>query len=106
MTIDMLVSFHLHFHHYCHMVIVPNDLYVYKRPIYYFYIFVCSGGGCKHNMWTTPDPCLVLSESDSKLYNNFEFFDEKYYKYLSNIFIYKAKHLMMTKKIPRKVYII
>jgi hypothetical protein len=57
-------------------------------------------------MWTTPDPCLVLSESDSKLYNNFEFFDEKYYKYLSNIFIYKAKHLMMTKKIPRKVYII
>ena len=29
--------------------------------------------GCKHSFvkWTTPDPCIVLSESDSKLYTNF-----------------------------------
>ena len=27
--------------------------------------------------WTCPDPCLVLSESDSKLYTNFEFCEEK-----------------------------
>ena len=27
--------------------------------------------------WTTPNPCLVSSESDSKLYTNFEFCEEK-----------------------------
>jgi hypothetical protein len=27
--------------------------------------------------WIAPDPCLVLSESDSKLYSNFELCEEK-----------------------------
>ena len=27
--------------------------------------------------WTTLDPCTGLSESDSKLYTNFEFCEEK-----------------------------
>ena len=27
--------------------------------------------------WTNLDPCLMLSESDSKLYTNFEFGEEK-----------------------------
>jgi hypothetical protein len=27
--------------------------------------------------WTTPDPCLMFSESDSKLNTNFEFCEEK-----------------------------
>ena len=27
--------------------------------------------------WTTLDPCLVFSESDSKLYTSFEFCEEK-----------------------------
>ena len=27
--------------------------------------------------WTSPNPYLVWSESDSKLYNNFEFCEEK-----------------------------
>ena len=27
--------------------------------------------------WTTPHPCLGLSEGDSKLYTNFDFCEEK-----------------------------
>ena len=55
--------------------------------------------------WTAPDPCLVLSESDSILCLNFEFCEEKTHRHSKNILIYKAKQFMMTKRIPRKVYL-
>ena len=55
--------------------------------------------------WTTPDPCLVLTESDSLLCTNFEFCEEINHRHFKNILIYKAKQFMMTKRIPRKVYL-
>ena len=55
--------------------------------------------------WTYPDPCLVLSESDLKLYTNLEFSEEINSSYFMNILTYKAKKPMITIKIPRKVYI-
>ena len=54
--------------------------------------------------WIAPNPCLVLSESDSKLCTNFEFCKgEKKKKknnrrHSINILIYKAKKFMMTKQ--------
>ena len=47
--------------------------------------------------WTALDPCSCLSESDPKLYTNFEFYEIKIHKHLLNIWIYKAKWLMFTK---------
>ena len=35
--------------------------------------------------WTTHDPCLVLSESDSTLYTNFEYCEEKNLRNLKTI---------------------
>lgn len=32
--------------------------------------------------WTTPNPCLSSSSSDSKVFTNFEFCDEKIHKHL------------------------
>ena len=32
--------------------------------------------------WTTLDPFLVFSESDSKLYTNFEFCEEKSHRHI------------------------
>ena len=55
--------------------------------------------------WTNLDPCLVFNESDSKLYTKFEFCEEKNHRQIKNILIYKAKQILMTKEIPRKVYI-
>ena len=52
--------------------------------------------------WTNPDPCLVLSESDSILCTNFEFCEEKSHRHLKNLLIYKFKQFMMTKKIQGK----
>jgi hypothetical protein len=54
--------------------------------------------------WITPNPCLVLSESDSKLYTNLEWCEEKNHRHIKRILIYKAKQYMM-KKNPKKVYI-
>ena len=31
--------------------------------------------------WTSPNPCLVLSESVSKLHTSFEFYEEKNHRY-------------------------
>jgi hypothetical protein len=45
--------------------------------------------------YTTPLPCVGLGESDSKLYTNFEFCEEKNKKQLKNILIYKAKQFML-----------
>jgi hypothetical protein len=47
--------------------------------------------------WTTFDPCLGLSESDPKLYTNFEFHEIKIHRHLENIWIYKAERFMFTK---------
>ena len=35
--------------------------------------------------WTTLDPCSDLSESDPKLYTNFEFYEIEIHKHLENI---------------------
>ena len=35
--------------------------------------------------WTTLDPCSGLSESNSKLYTNFEFYEIEFHKHLKNI---------------------
>jgi hypothetical protein len=47
--------------------------------------------------WTTLDPCSCLSESDPKLYTNFEFHEIEIHRHLENIRIYKAKRFMFTK---------
>jgi hypothetical protein len=47
--------------------------------------------------WTTLDPCLGLSESDPKLYTNFEFYEIEIHKHLESIWIYKVKRFMFTK---------
>ena len=44
--------------------------------------------------YTTPLPYIGLSESDSKLYANFEFCEK--YKHLENILIPKIKQFMLT----------
>ena len=46
--------------------------------------------------YTTLSPYIDLSESDSKLYTNFEFFEGNNYKHLKNTLIYKAKQFMLT----------
>ena len=35
--------------------------------------------------WTALDPCLMLSESDSSLYINFQFCEEKNHKHFKNM---------------------
>ena len=58
---------------------------------------------------TTPLPCIGLSESDSKLYTNFNFCEGKNHKQLKNTLIYKAKQFVLTTNkiifFKRKVYI-
>ena len=49
--------------------------------------------------WTAFDPCLGSSESDSNLYTNFEFCDEKIHRHSKNILIYKPKQFVIVKKI-------
>ena len=51
--------------------------------------------------YTTPLPCISLSESDSKLYTNFEFCEGTNSKHLKNTLIYKAKQFMFTKSVSR-----
>ena len=61
--------------------------------------------------WTDLDPYLVLVESDSKLYTNFEFGErkkktkKKTNKHVKNTLIYKSEKFLLTKISPRKVYI-
>jgi hypothetical protein len=57
---------------------------------------------CKDGKWTSPNACLVFSESGSKLYTNFEFCEEKNHRHFKNILIYKDKKIMMTTKIKNK----
>ena len=48
--------------------------------------------------WTALDPCACLSENDPDLYSNFEFYEMEIHKHDENIWIYKAKQFMFTKK--------
>ena len=41
--------------------------------------------GASKVKWTALDPCLGLSESDPKLYTNFEFYEIEIHKHLENI---------------------
>ena len=41
------------------------------------WIYKCFYKGASTVNWTTPNTCLVLSESDPKLYTNFEVCEEK-----------------------------
>ena len=60
------------------------------------------GLGARAVKWTNPDPCLVLSESDSSLYTNFKFCKEKKHIHLNNILMYKSKQFMMIQKFQKK----
>ena len=55
--------------------------------------------------WTALDPCSCLCESDPKLYTNFEFYEIEIHKHLENIWIYKAKQFLFTKKQFQTTYI-
>jgi hypothetical protein len=55
-----------------------------------------------HLKWTALDPCLVFSESDIKLYTNFEFCEGKNHIHFKNTPIYKAKQTMTTTKNSKK----
>ena len=52
--------------------------------------------------WTTPHPCLVLSEHGLILNTNFELCEETNHRHSKGIPIYNAKQFMMTKKKPQK----
>ena len=60
--------------------------------------------GASRVKWTTHDPCLVLSETELILYTNFEVCDEKNHRHFKNI-LRTNLLIMITKKIPRNVYI-
>ena len=53
--------------------------------------------------YTTPLPCIVLSESDSNLYTNFEFCEGKIIT-IENTLIYKAKQFVLGKNIKNSVH--
>ena len=55
--------------------------------------------------WIAHDPCLVLSDSDSKLYTNFEFCKERNRNLKNKHVELKNQAIYVDKKIPRKVYI-
>ena len=48
--------------------------------------------------WTSLNPFISLSESDSKQSTNFELFEEKNLTHSKNLLIYKAKQFTFTKK--------
>ena len=56
--------------------------------------------------WTTLDPYWGLSESDPKIYTNFEFYEIEIHKHLENTCIYKAKQFMFKKNnFKQRVYL-
>ena len=58
--------------------------------------------GASKVKWTTPEPYIGLSESDLKLYTNFDFFEENYCKQFKNTMIHKAKKYMLTESSKNK----
>ena len=47
-----------------------------------------------------------LSETNSKLYTNFEFCEGKNHKHFKNTLIYKAKQKILTKKFKKNLHIL
>ena len=56
--------------------------------------------------WTALDPCLVFSESNSKLYTRFKFCEGENHRHFKNILIYKAKQIMLTKNFQESLHIL
>ena len=52
--------------------------------------------------WRAPDSCLVLSESDSKLYTNCEFCEENNHRHSKNILIHKSQAIYDDKNNSKK----
>ena len=62
--------------------------------------------GASTMKYTTPSSCMSLRESDSKLYNNFEFYEGKYQKHLENTLIYKAKNFFDNLFLKKSLHIL
>ena len=62
--------------------------------------------GASTSKYWTPSHCIVLRESDSKLYTDFEFCEGKNHKYLKNTLIYKANQFILIKKIEDSLHIL
>ena len=59
--------------------------------------------GASRVKWITPNSCLVLSESDSELYTNFEFCEEANHRdILKTYWFTKPSQLWWPKKLQRK----
>ena len=59
--------------------------------------------GCKHGKETAPDPCLLFTESDSKLYTNFKFCEKnKSHNFFKHIDL-QSQENYVDKKNPRNV---
>ena len=58
--------------------------------------------GASSIKWIALDSCLVFNEDYSKLYTNFELYEEKNLRHSKNIMVYKAKQIMMTWKNSKK----
>ena len=56
--------------------------------------------------YTIPLSCRGLSESNSKLYTNFEICGGKNHKHLKNTLIYNAKKFMLTTKFKKSLQIL
>jgi hypothetical protein len=56
--------------------------------------------------WTTLDLGQGLSESDSKAYTNFEYYEKIIHEHLQSVLIYKTNKFMSRKTISREVYIV
>ena len=64
------------------------------------------GVGASIVKWIVPDPCMVLSESASKLHTNFEWCEEKIHGFLFKLIdIQSQANYDKKKKNLRKVYI-
>ena len=64
------------------------------------------GVGASIVKWIVPDPCMVLSESASKLHTNFEWCEEKIHGFFFKLIdIQSQANYDKKKKILRKVYI-
>ena len=73
------------------------------NAIFYYAYFIVQYEGASTIKWTTPYPCLVLTESDLILCPNFKLFWRKIHRHFKYILlIYKAKQFMMTKESQEK----
>jgi hypothetical protein len=81
---------------YTRLIINEHDFFPPCNQICFY------GAGASTVKWTALDPCSSLSESDPKLYTNFEYYEIKIH--LENIWIYKANQFMFTKKQFQTLY--